>query len=213
MRTLFSADSKFLQRFLSSGGYYQGDIDGDVGPTTRAALGQFDADAKQVADELGSFDKQTEATIRSMLIPTQRKAREFMKNIAQAKLSHGLTVRIISGTRTYEEQNEIYAKGRTKSGNIVTNARGGYSNHNFGIAWDVGIFNEKREYIDVLIKKKKMTSKAVDAEYKKVGTYGKSLDLFWGGDWTKPDYPHFQMRDNHELTSIRSAFDAGQKIV
>jgi peptidoglycan L-alanyl-D-glutamate endopeptidase CwlK len=148
-----------------------------------------------------------------MLIPTQRKAREFMKNIGQAELSEGLSVRIISGTRTFDEQDELFAKGRTKPGPRVTNARGGFSNHNFGIAWDVGIFNEKGNYIDDFIDKKMMTSKAVDAEYKKVGAYGKALGLFWGGDWSDPDYPHFQMRDNNELASIRDDFTAGKAIV
>jgi peptidoglycan LD-endopeptidase CwlK len=166
-----------------------------------------------VATELGSFDKRTESKIGTMLIPTQRKAREFMKNISQADVSQGLNVRIISGTRTYDEQDELFAQGRTKRGKVVTNARGGFSNHNFGIAWDVGIFNEKGEYIDDLIDQGRMTSKAVDAEYKKVGAYGKSLGLFWGGDWTKPDYPHFQMRDNNELASIRNTFTDGGAIV
>jgi peptidoglycan L-alanyl-D-glutamate endopeptidase CwlK len=213
MSTLFSADSRFLQRFLSSGAYYKEDIDGDVGPKTLEALGQFEADTEQVASELGSFDKRTEASIRTMLIPTQRKARDFMKNIGQAGLSQGLTVRILSGTRTFDEQNELYAQGRTSPGEVVMNARAGYSNHNFGIAWDVGIFNEKGDYIDDLVHKKMMTSKAVDAEYKKVGAYGKASGLFWGGDWTKPDYPHFQMRDNNELASIRETFTDGRAIV
>ena len=213
MSTLFSPDSKFLQRFLSSGGYYNDDIDGDVGPKTLEAVGKFEADTEQVANELGSFDKRTEKSIRTMLIPTQRKAREFMKDIGQAGLSQGLTVRILSGTRTFDEQNELYAQGRTGPGEVVTNARAGYSNHNFGIAWDVGIFNEKGDYIDDLIDKKMMTSKAVDAEYKKVGAYGKARGLFWGGEWTKPDYPHFQMRDNNELASIRDTFTAGRAIV
>jgi peptidoglycan L-alanyl-D-glutamate endopeptidase CwlK len=98
MSTLFSPDSVFLQRFLRSGGYYKGDIDGLVGPKTLAALGELEADTEQVANEIGSFDKQTEASIRTMLIPTQRKARQFMKNIAQAGLSQGFTVHILSGT-------------------------------------------------------------------------------------------------------------------
>jgi peptidoglycan LD-endopeptidase CwlK len=58
-----------------------------------------------------------------------------------------------------------------------------------------------------------MTSKAVDAEYKKVGAYGKSLGLFWGGDWTHPDFPHFQMRNNDELAAIRDTFTDGRAIV
>lgn len=45
-----------------------------------------------------------------------------------------------SGLRTYEEQNALYAQGRTAPGNKVTNAKGGFSNHNFGIAFDIGIF-------------------------------------------------------------------------
>ena len=213
MSTLFSPDSEFLQRFLSSGGYYKERIDGDVGPKTLEAVGKFEAETEQVANELGSFDKRTEKSIRTMLIPTQRKAREFMKDIGQVGLSQGLSVRILSGTRTFDEQNELYAQGRTSPGDVVTNARAGYSNHNFGIAWDVGIFNEKSEYIDDLIDKKMMTSKAVDAEYTKVGAYGKARGLFWGGEWTKPDYPHFQMRDNNELASIRDTFTAGRAIV
>ena len=213
MSTLFSPDSEFLQRFLSSGGYYKERIDGDVGPKTLEAVGKFEAETEQVANELGSFDKRTEKSIQTMLIPTQRKAREFMKDIGQVGLSQGLSVRILSGTRTFDEQNELYAQGRTSPGDVVTNARAGYSNHNFGIAWDVGIFNEKSEYIDDLIDKKMMTSKAVDAEYKKVGAYGKARGLFWGGEWTKPDYPHFQMRDNNELASIRDTFTAGRAIV
>ena len=213
MSTLFSPDSTFLQRFLSSGGYYNDRIDGDVGPNTLEALGKFETETQEVANDLGSFDRTTESKIGNMLIPTQRKAREFMKNISQADVSQGLSVRIISGTRTYDAQAELFAQGRTKKGKIVTNARGGFSNHNFGIAWDVGIFNEKGEYIDDLIDKGRMTSKSVDAEYKKVGAYGKSLGLFWGGDWTKPDYPHFQMRDNDELASIRDTFTDGRAIV
>jgi peptidoglycan LD-endopeptidase CwlK len=131
MSTLFSPDSKFLQRFLSSGGFYKGDIDGDVGSGTKAALGDFAAQTKQVTNDLGSFDKTTESKIGTMLIPTQRKAREFMKSISQANVSQGLSVRIISGTRTFDEQDELFAQGRTKRGKIVTNARGGFSNHNF----------------------------------------------------------------------------------
>jgi hypothetical protein len=48
-------------------------------PKTAAALREFEIDTQQIANEIGSFDRRTEATVRTMLIPTQRKAREFMK--------------------------------------------------------------------------------------------------------------------------------------
>lgn len=49
----------------------------------------------------------------------------------------GIKLIIVQGLRTYEEQNKLYAKGRTASGSIVTKAKGGQSNHNFGVAIDV----------------------------------------------------------------------------
>ncbi len=52
-----------------------------------------------------------------------------------------VVIKIISGTRTHmQEQDALYARRRTAPGPRVTNARGGYSNHNFGIAWDIGLF-------------------------------------------------------------------------
>lgn len=39
--------------------------------------------------------------------------------------------------RTIAEQNAIYAQGRTAPGPIVTNAKGGQSAHNFGMAVDL----------------------------------------------------------------------------
>jgi peptidoglycan L-alanyl-D-glutamate endopeptidase CwlK len=177
------------------------------------ALAEFEADSKPIADDLGVFDKRTEAAIATMLLPTQRIARKFIKGIASAGLTDGLQVRIISGTRTYDQQNALYAKGRPNNGPSVTNARGGQSNHNFGIAWDVGIFTAAGAYIDDMKGAQKMTSKAIDAEYKKVGAYGKSLELYWGGDWHKPDYPHFQLLDNDQLASIREKFTNGGAIV
>lgn len=44
---------------------------------------------------------------------------------------------VISGYRSHKEQAAIYAQGRTKPGKRVTNARAGFSAHNWGIAVDV----------------------------------------------------------------------------
>lgn len=213
MAVLFAPDSVFLQRFLRTGGFYKHDIDGLIGKFSRDALALFAADTAHVRSELGGFDKRTEESIASMLIPTQRAARKFMEATTGAGLSAGLTARLISGTRTFAEQEVLFAKGRTTAGPKVTNARGGQSNHNFGIAWDVGIFTGGGAYIDALADKGKMTSKAVEAEYKKLGPVGRNLGLFWGGDWSKPDRPHFQMLDNDQLATIRDKFVNGGTIV
>ncbi|MEK4006105.1 M15 family metallopeptidase [Paenibacillus sp. FSL H3-0333] len=48
----------------------------------------------------------------------------------------GIYIRITQGLRTIAEQNALYAQARTTKGPIVTNAKGGYSWHNFGYAID-----------------------------------------------------------------------------
>jgi len=80
-------------------------------------------------------------------------------------------------------------------------------------AWDVGIFTGGGGYIDKLAADGKMTSSAVTSEYKKLGPVGRNLGLFWGGDWSKPDRPHYQMLDNDELGAVRQRFFAGQPIL
>lgn len=45
-------------------------------------------------------------------------------------------VLITQGLRTFAEQNALYAQGRTTKGQKVTNARGGQSYHNYGLAID-----------------------------------------------------------------------------
>lgn len=62
----------------------------------------------------------------------ERRGTKFLM-LAEA---NGIAVRITQGLRTWEEQNALYAKGRTSEGSVVTNAHGGYSSHNFGYSVD-----------------------------------------------------------------------------
>src|SRR4029077_13980382 len=112
-----------------------------------------------------------------------------------------VVIRIISGTRTYKEQTDIFAQGRTKPGRIVTKAGPGHSNHNFGIAWDVGLF-DSGDYLE-------------DSPlYRKVGQIGKQIGLEWGGDWQSfPDEPHFQLRDVGTLADLRGKFEQGEPLI
>ena len=69
------------------------------------------------------------------------KIREEVASIireANIALTGRASVRISQGLRTISEQNALYAQGRTdKTKKIVTNAKGGSSYHNFGLAIDV----------------------------------------------------------------------------
>lgn len=142
------------------------------------------------------FDERSERLIGTLLPDVQPWAREFLRR-ARAT---GVDARIISGTRTYAEQNALYAKGRTAPGPKVTNARGGFSNHNFGIAWDIGIFKNGK-YLGAA------------KSYNELGPVGRSLGLEWGGDWKSfKDTPHYQVKTGLSTAQLRAVIARGDKI-
>ena len=154
-------------------------VDGNPALKTWAAIyRQIVGELPQTLEVPTIADARSEQNIATLLPPVQPLARALIVAAAAA----GIANKIISGTRTYEEQNALYEQGRTRSGHIVTNARGGYSNHNFGIAFDIGVFEGGR-YLDE------------SPAYKAVGALGKQLGLDWGGDWQSiQDEPHFELR-------------------
>ena len=90
-------------------------------------------------------------------------------------------VKIYFTFRTIDEQNKLYAQGRTKKGPKVTNARGGYSYHNYGLAFDAApLINGKIDWNN-------------EALFNKMGSIGQSVGLEWGGNWKSfKDTPHLQ---------------------
>lgn len=53
----------------------------------------------------------------------------------------------IAGFRSFQEQTQLYAKGRTTQGPIVTRAKAGFSFHNYGLATDWGYFTSPKNWI------------------------------------------------------------------
>jgi peptidoglycan L-alanyl-D-glutamate endopeptidase CwlK len=194
-------DTLFYQRFLKSNGFYQGILDGDWGPKTDAADTAFRQRSQQIAAQEGSVDPRSESNIITLAPKAQISARKFLKILKAA----GKDVRIISGTRTYAEQDAIYAQGRNgNAGKIVTQAKGGQSNHNFGIAWDIGIFHEGTYSTD-------------DAEYVQIAplVMPSLPELEWGGNWIhSKDHPHYQHKSvSADLDVVRNDFEAGMVYV
>jgi peptidoglycan L-alanyl-D-glutamate endopeptidase CwlK len=157
-------------------------VDGKAGPETWAAIYAALVEkpkkhpAPQVA--ISHVDDRSEKNIATLLPNVQPLARALVQKAA----SCGISIKVISGHRTYAEQDALYAQGRTAPGKTVTKARGGYSNHNFGIAFDIGVFSGSA-YL------------AESPKYKAVGVLGMDLGLEWGGNWKSiVDQPHFQLR-------------------
>jgi peptidoglycan L-alanyl-D-glutamate endopeptidase CwlK len=184
------------------------EVDGKAGPQTWGAIYARLVDKKidqmKPAEAVSPVDARSEKVIATLLPPVRPIARALVQKAASA----GITIRVISGLRSYEEQAALYAQGRTAPGKKVTNARAGYSNHNFGIAFDVGVF-EGNKYLPE------------SPKYKAVGALGMDLGLEWGGNWkTIVDQPHFQLRptwaaDESEslmLAELRSRKDRGEAV-
>jgi len=115
----------------------------------------------------------------------------------------GLKIGISECLRTVEEQDELYSRGRTKKGNIVTNAKGStYSSmHQWGIAFDVYRNDGKGIYDNS------------DGFFESVGSIGKTLGLEWGGSWkTLKDMPHFQLSDwGSNATILKQKYGTPEK--
>ena len=79
------------------------------------------------------FDKITLDRIE-LMHPTIREQLKKDYLEINKNLPKGVRLRFTQTLRTIKEQDDLYAQGRTKKGKIVTNAKGGQSIHNFGLA-------------------------------------------------------------------------------
>ena len=115
----------------------------------------------------------------------------------------GLIVEVVQGMRTFAEQDELYAKGRTRPGEIVTQARGGESNHNYGLAVDLCPFtNDKPDW------------NAPVSAWAAIGAAAEKHGLEWGGQWKKfIDKPHVQLPAMTVKECARCHADGGMDAV
>jgi peptidoglycan L-alanyl-D-glutamate endopeptidase CwlK len=138
-------------------------------------------------------DKITEDRIKT----SHPKVREELMKIwseIDTTLTSG-TCRAAYVIRTFEEQDGLYAQGRTKlydaAGKrlgIVTQAKGGQSIHNYGLAVDIVLLENGGASWDV----------ATDFDHDGQSDWMEVVKIFknygwsWGGDWKFTDKPHFE---------------------
>jgi peptidoglycan L-alanyl-D-glutamate endopeptidase CwlK len=116
----------------------------------------------------------------------QRKADAVVAEMA----ARGHAVRMVEGYRSIERQNELYAQGRTTAGAVVTNAKGGQSFHNYGVA------------VDFVFRKEGYN--ASDTLWALLGKVGKLQGFEWGGDWQGfVDRPHFELKLGYTLKDFQ----------
>jgi len=120
----------------------------------------------------------------------------------------GIAILITQGLRTWDEQDALYAKGRTLAPlgkpYTVTDAKGGQSFHNFGLAFDIVVLDSvgKADWDDT------------HPSWKRSAEIGKSLGLEWGGDWkSRKDMPHFQYIGDLTEARCRELYASGLQAI
>jgi peptidoglycan L-alanyl-D-glutamate endopeptidase CwlK len=131
-----------------------------------------------------------------LLHPSVREeAKEIYKKITEA-LTGRASCRFTQTLRTFKEQDDLFAKGRTKLFSAtgkrvgkVTNAKGGQSYHNYGLAIDFClVIDGKLASWDW----QKDFDNDKTADWMEVVNIFKSYGWEWGGEWKFIDRPHFQ---------------------
>lgn len=108
----------------------------------------------------------------------------------------GLNVLITETYRSQERQNYLYEQGRTRQGQIVTWTK--KSRHTNRRAWDICKNLKGHEYSDTQF-------------FIKCGNIARELGIVWGGDWSTPDRPHFEIPENWNYKGVDDAMTLEEK--
>lgn len=115
----------------------------------------------------------------------------------------GQPFKVYSGLRTFAEQDELYSRGRSMPGKVVTKAKGGQSMHNYGLAIDCAPLSDPSipqggiDWPDpyasfhLWTPLEQAVQDAADAIDEKEDD---GIDFEWGGRWRFRDCPHVQVR-------------------
>lgn len=142
----------------------------------------------------------------------REEARDIYINEIAPALSGDAYCRFAYTLRTFEEQDALYAQGRTKlfdnMGNrlgIITNARAGQSMHNFALALDIVLITKGKASWDTTI----------DFDGDGINDWAEVVSIFkrhkweWGGEWrgSLRDRPHFQKTFGHGWRSLLTLYE------
>ena len=147
-------------------------------------------------------DTRTLKNIATLDPKCQQRFRAFAEAAKDVAASLGCDYVMISGNRTWAEQDKLFAQ-RPK----VTNARGGQSNHNFGIAGDFGVFQGK-VYLD------ESNASLAHKVHKACAALAPKYGLEWGGAWKSfTDEPHYEVATGLTMASKRKRYLANGSVL
>ena len=148
-----------------------------------------------------------------LLHPKLREEALTMYDEIVAALTGTAACRFTHTLRTFAEQDALYAQGRTKAGAKVTNARGGASYHNYGMAIDIVLLVDKDKngtFETASWDVKTDFDGDGKSDWQEVVAIFKRYGYEWGGDWKFNDAPHFQKTFGKSVAELQSLHNAGK---
>lgn len=131
----------------------------------------------------------------------------------EAGFPPNVKIRIVQGLRTFDEQQALFAQGRTKPGSIVTNAKAGQSYHNYGLAIDFAIMYDKDSngsFEALSWDTNYDFDKDGISDWQEVVKAFKAKGWAWGGDWhSLKDNPHLEKTFGHSISDLLAKYHAG----
>lgn len=150
------------------------------------------------------MDKITLERIKLLHPDLRDEAGKIYQEICDA-LTGRAVVRFTHTFRSFAEQDALFAQGRTKPGRRVTNARGGHSWHNWGMAIDIVLMIDKNGdgvYESAVWDTKTDFDGDGKSDWIEVVQIFKEFGWEWGGDWKFVDAPHFQKTMGHTIREM-----------
>jgi peptidoglycan L-alanyl-D-glutamate endopeptidase CwlK len=184
------------------------DADGVFGPLTAARVlaelrlrGEVHG-AQEESEALGmELDVRSQKNLMTLDVKAREQFAQFHRLANATAATLGCEYIMIEGHRSWEDQDALYAIGRTLPGTRVTNAKGGSSNHNFGIAADFGVFRGKL-YLD------SSNPELAARVHKACSMHAEACGLEWGGSWKSiVDAPHYEIKTGLSLMQKRNVYN------
>lgn len=159
--------------------------------------------AMEAAESLGKdLDPRTMDHIATLDEKARERFMQFARLAKATAATLGCDYVMIAGNRSWAEQDALYEIGRVTGGARVTNAKGGQSNHNFGIAGDFGVFQGKA-YLDT--SKPELAARV----HRACSLHAAACGLAWGGSWQAfTDLPHYEIETGLSMMQKRNVFKA-----
>jgi peptidoglycan L-alanyl-D-glutamate endopeptidase CwlK len=141
---------------------------------------------KRTVENLAGLNKKFKTRVESFLV-----------EIAPILEENKVSIEVLSGLRSWQQQASLYASGRTRPGPILTKARPGSSWHNYGLAVDFGLFAGGK-YLD-----QSAPTRAAKI-YKQIAAAWMKNGGEWAGTWKSfPEDCHFQWTNGKTLSQLR----------